>query len=359
VTAADAFAALICDWCLEAAPGHQVLVETTTLAQEVAVAMHAALLDRGAWPLLRLEPTELEAQFYRHAQDRQLDEFAPLILAEAEAVDSRVLVRAPANTNALAGVDPALPPRVARARLPLQRARSARRWCLSMWPTPALAQQARMGDGDYAEFLRRALFLDQPDPIGAWRSLSERQAELVGRLSAVREVRIEADQTDLRLSVAGRTWINSDGRRNMPSGEVFTSPLERSANGHIRFDVPSSNRGADVAGVEVRFKDGEVVGAQAALGDEQLQAALATDPGARFLGELGIGTNRGIDRATGSTLLDEKIAGTIHLALGRSFPEAGGENHSALHWDLICDLRRGGRVSADGEVLIENGTLVD
>ena len=277
-----------------------------------------------------------------------------LILAEAEAVDSRVLVRAPANTNALAGVDPALPPRVARARLPLQRARSARPWCLSIWPTPALAQQARMGDGDYAEFLRRALFLDQPDPIAAWRSLSERQAAIVGRLSAVREVRIEADQTDLRLSVAGRTWINSDGRRNMPSGEVFTSPLERSANGHIRFDVPSTNRGADVAGVEVTFKDGEVVAAQADLGDEQLQAALATDPGARFLGELGIGTNRGIDRATGSTLLDEKIAGTIHLALGRSFPEAGGDNQFgvALGSDLRSAARRPGvgrRRGADRE----------
>ncbi len=358
MTVADAFAALICDWCLEVVPRHQVLVETTTLAQEVAVAMHAALLDRGAWPLLRVEPTDLEAEFYRHARDRQLDEFAPLALTESEAVDSRVLVRAPANTNALAGVDPALPPRVARARLPLQRARSAKRWCLSMWPTPALAQQARMGDRDYAEFLRGALFLDQRDPIGAWRSLSERQAAIVSRLATAREVRIEADRTDLRLSVAGRTWINSDGRRNMPSGEVFTSPLERSANGQIRFDVPSTNRGSDVVGVELTFRDGEVAAARADLGDAQLQAALATDPGARFLGELGVGTNRGIDRATGSTLLDEKIAGTIHVALGRSFPEAGGENQSALHWDLICDLRRGGRVSVDDGVLIQDGALV-
>ena len=358
MTFADAFAALICDWCLEVAPGHQVLVETSTLAQEVAVALHAAVLDRGGWPLLRLAPPELELDFFDHAQDHHLDAFAPLALTEAEAVDSRVLVRAPANTNALAGVDPALPPRVARARLPLQRARSARKWCLSIWPTPALAQQARMGDREYAEFVRRALFIDQPDPIAAWRALSERQAAIVSRLSTARDVRIESDRTDLRLSVAGRKWVNSDGHYNMPSGEVFTSPLERSASGRIRFDVPSSNRGADVAGVELTFEDGEVTSARAELGDDQLQAALATDEGARRLGELGIGTNAGIDRATGSTLLDEKIAGTIHLALGRSFPEAGGENQSALHWDLIRDLRGGGRVTVDGEVLIENGSLV-
>jgi len=355
---ADDFAALICDWCLGVAPGQQVLVETTTLAQDVAMAMHAAVLARGAWPLLRLDPPELEASFYRHAQDRQLDEFAPLGIAEAEAIDSRVLVRAPANTNALAGVDPALQARVARSRLPWLQARSRRHWCLSIWPTPALAQQARMGNAEYAEFVQRALFLDQPDPVEAWRSLSERQAAIVSRLSTAREVRIESDRTDLRLSVAGRKWVNSDGRYNMPSGEVFTSPLEQSATGRIRFDVPSSNRAADVSGVELTFEDGEVVTARADLGDEQLQAALATDAGARRLGELGIGTNTGIDRATGSTLLDEKIAGTIHLALGRSFPEAGGENQSALHWDLICDLRSGGSVTVDGEALIQDGAFV-
>jgi aminopeptidase len=355
---AAGFAALICDWCLEVAPGQQVLVETTTLAQEAAVAIHAALLDRGAWPLLRLEPPELEAGFYHHAQDLHLDGFAPLNLAEAETVDSQVRVRAPANTNALAEVDPALQARVARARLPVQQARSARRWCVSIWPTEAQAQQARMGTLEYAEFVRRALFLDQPDPIRAWRLLSERQAAIVSRLSAAREVRIESERTDLRLGVAGRQWINSDGRRNMPSGEVFTSPLERSATGRIRFDVPSTGRGADVWGVELSFRDGAVVTGRADFGNEHLQAALATDAGARFLGELGIGTNPGIDRATGSTLLDEKIAGTIHLALGRSYPETGGENQSALHWDLICDLRGGGRVTVDGEPLLQDGRLV-
>jgi aminopeptidase len=181
---------------------------------------------------------------------------------------------------------------------------------------------------------------------------------LTDRLSSTREVRIEAAGTDLRLRVDDRTWINSDGRRNMPSGEVFTGPLERSANGTIRFTVPSSSRGVQVSGVELTFRDGEVVACHAERGQEYLSAALATDAGARFLGELGIGTNTGIDRATGHILLDEKIAGTVHLALGRSYPETGATNASALHWDLICDLRDGGRLSADGEPVVEDGQFV-
>jgi aminopeptidase len=204
---------------------------------------------------------------------------------------------------------------------------------------------------DYEAFLARALFLDQPDPVQAWQALSHRQAELTERLRSGREVRIEADGTDLTLRVDGRTWMNSDGRRNMPSGEVFTGPHERSAQGVVRFTVPTGPRGVTVEGVTLRFADGEVVEAHADRGDDYLQAALQTDAGARYLGELGVGTNFGIDRATGHILLDEKIGGTVHLALGRSYPETGGENDSALHWDLICDLRSGGRITVDGDVL--------
>jgi len=215
-----------------------------------------------------------------------------------------------------------------------------------------------MGSRDYEAFVRRALFLDHADPVAQWRALSARQDLLVERLQSVTEIRIEAEGTDLSLRVDGRRWINSDGRRNLPSGEVFTGPHELSASGTIRFDVPSNIRGADVAGVQLTFDGGRVVSAHAERGGDRLAAALATDQGARFLGELGIGTNTGIDRATGSTLLDEKIAGTVHLALGRSYPETGGVNVSALHWDLICDLRRGGQMSVDGELLIRDGALV-
>ena len=213
-----------------------------------------------------------------------------------------------------------------------------------------------MSDDTYAAFLNRALFLDRLDPIAAWRELTERQQRLVDRLGEAREIRIEADGTDLRLRVEDRTWINSNGKRNMPSGEVFTGPLEDSATGTIRFTIPSSPRGVLVEGVTLTFERGRVVSATADRGQDYLDAALATDEGARFLGELGIGTNTGIDRPTGSILLDEKMAGTVHLALGRSYRETGGINVSALHWDLICDLRAGGRLSADGEEIVPTAT---
>jgi aminopeptidase len=347
----DAFAALLCDWCLEVAERQQVLIVSTALAEPLVVSLHRAVLERGAWPLLRLSVGTLARDFYAYARDWQLDAFAPLELADVAEVDAYLRVDAPADTQALAGVDPALVFRALRAREPIQRTRLTKRWCGTIWPTPALAQQAAMVQDDYASFLNRALFLDRSDPRAAWGELSQRQAELIERLGKARKIRIEAEGTDLRLSVAGRTWINSDGRRNMPSGEVFTGPHEDSAEGTIRFTIPSNRQGVEVADVRLTFAEGCVIEARAARGEEHLRTALQTDPGAGFLGELGIGTNPGIDRSTGSTLLDEKIAGTVHLALGRSYPETGGRNASALHWDLICDLRQGGRLTADGEAI--------
>ena len=346
---ADAFARLLCDWCVAVRPGDQVLIGMSPPSFPLVRAIHGAVLERDAWPLVRLAPGALADDFYRNAREVHLDSFAPLELAEARGADAVIGIEAPTNTHALAGVDPALIARAARGRAPVQEARLGLRWCGTLWPTAALAQQAGMSERDYEAFVARALFLDTPDPIGAWRQLGARQAQLVDRVSRAREIRIEADGTDLRLRVDGRTWINSDGRHNMPSGEVFTGPLEDSANGTIRFTIPSSPRGVEVSDVALTFVDGRVVASSAARGEDYLRAALATDPGARFLGELGIGTNAGIDRPTGSILLDEKMAGTVHLALGRSYPETGGTNSSALHWDLICDLRGGGRLTADGQ----------
>ncbi|MGI8715763.1 MAG: aminopeptidase [Solirubrobacteraceae bacterium] len=354
----DAFAELLCGWCLEVSPGQQVLVGATTLAERLLVALHGAILRRGAWPLVRMTPDALARDFYRHAQEQHLDGFAPFDTTELQAIDSLVRIDAPANTAALADVDPAVIARAALARRPVSELRLSRRWCGTIWPTPALAQMASMADEQYATFVAAALFLDRADPVAAWRELSARQAMLVDRLKTSRQIRIEADGTDITLGVGGRTWINSDGRRNMPSGEVFTGPHERSANGTIRFTVPTGPRGVTVTGVTLSFRDGEVVEHGAQRGQDYLTAALATDDGARFLGELGIGTNTGIDRATGHILLDEKMAGTVHLALGRSYPETGATNVSALHWDLICDLRDGGRISADGEPVVQDGAVL-
>ncbi len=353
-----AFAALICDWCLQVAPGERVLVDSTTLAESLALELNAAILERDAWPFIRLTPPGLGADFYRHAGERHQTQPPPIELGLVRAIDALVRIDAPANTTELADVDPALIARVAGARREFQEASLAKRWSGTLLPTPALAQQAGMALRQYAEFVNRALFLDSADPVAAWRELSARQAQLVERLSAASEIRIEAEGTDVSMSVEGRTWINSDGKRNMPSGEVFTGPLEHSANGTIRFTIPTGPRGVTVTGVELAFEDGRVVDATAERGRQYLDAALATDPGARYLGELGIGTNAGIDRPTGHILLDEKMAGTVHLALGRSYPETGGTNHSALHWDLICDLRQGGRITADGETVVRDGAVV-
>ncbi len=354
----DRFAALLCDWCLGVSGGQQIQINSTTLAPSLLQSLHRALLDRDAWPLLRITPPGIDPDFYRHARSRHLDGFAPVDAAELDLVDATLRIDAPADTTALAEIEPALIQRAARARAPLRTIRSRKRWCVTVWPTPALAQQAGMSEREYAGFVARALLLDHEDPVAAWRALSGTQAGLVRRLADARRIRIEADGTDVTLDVSGRTWINSDGRRNMPSGEVFTGPHERSANGTIRFTVPTGPSGVTVTGVQLTFVDGEVVHAVAEQGQAYLDAALATDAGARRLGELGIGTNTGIDRSTGHILLDEKMAGTVHLAIGRSHPETGATNVSTVHWDLICDLRDGGRLSADGHPIVRDGRLV-
>ncbi|MEA2341159.1 MAG: aminopeptidase, partial [Solirubrobacteraceae bacterium] len=238
---------------------------------------------------------------------------------------------------------------------PIREATMSRRWCSTLWPTPAAAAHAGMDLEDFEDFVARALFLDRPDPVAAWGGLRAFQEQLIDRLKGASELRIEADGTDLVLRTARRTWVNSDGRRNMPSGEVFTGPHEASASGRIRFGVPTSPAGVQVSGVELELRDGEILAATAEEGEDYLKRALDTDAGARRLGEVGIGTNFGIARAIGQTLFDEKIGGTVHVALGRSYPETGGRNESALHWDLICDLRDGGRLSADGATIMEDG----
>lgn len=353
-----AMADLLAGYCLNVQEGQNVVVRSTALATPLLLELQRAILQRGAWPTLNVELPGQAASFYEHAGDAQLDGADELALAQAKKLDSVVGIQAPHDARELAGVDPELIARVARARRPLRELTLARRWCTTLWPTAAGADQAGMSLEDFAAFVRRAMFLDQPDPVRAWRGLHAFQAGLIERLGGVRELRIEAEGTDLKLSVKGRTWVNSDGKRNMPSGEVFTGPLESSAEGRIRFTIRSSPAGVDVDGVELTFRRGEVVEARADVGEDYLRQAIATDEGARRLGEIGIGTNFGIERPIGAILFDEKIGGTVHLALGRAYPETGGKNKSALHWDLICDLREGGRLSADGETIAQDGRFI-
>jgi aminopeptidase len=352
------FADLLTGYCLDVQANDQVLVRSTTLAAPLLLELQRAILERDAWPLLRVELPGQTRGFYDHARALHLDDIAPITLAEAKKAKKTLGIQAPADVRELTGLDPERLARAARGRQPVREATMGKRWCTTLWPTPASAGLAGMALEEFEAFVAGALFLDQADPVAAWGGLRAFQDTLIARLKGARELRIEADGTDITLGVKGRTWVNSDGRRNMPSGEVFTGPHEGSANGTVRFTVRSAPAGVEVEGVVMTFRDGEVLTASAETGDDYLQQVLATDDGARRLGEIGIGTNFGIASPIGAILFDEKIGGTVHLALGRSYPETGGRNPSAVHWDLICDLRKGGRLSADGEVVQEDGIFV-
>jgi aminopeptidase len=349
------FADLLVGYCLEIERNDEVLVRSTTGAEPLLLELQRAILQRGAWPLLRIELPGQARDYFLYAEGLQLDDVSDIMLREAKSAEKHLTIQAPHDTNALVGIDPERMTRLRRARQPIQAAAMGKTWCSSLWPTQALADQAGMELDAFTAFVAGAMFLTNPEPVTAWASLRRFQETLITRLSEAKKLRLEAPGTDLTLSVKNRKWVNSDGRRNMPSGEVFTGPHETSADGTVAFTVRSSPPGLEIDGVTLTFRDGVVVDAKADVGQEQLDAALGTDDGARRLGEIGIGTNYGIDRAIGVILFDEKIGGTVHLALGRSYPETGGKNVSALHWDLICDLRDGGRLTADGEVVQENG----
>ncbi len=353
------YADLLVHYCLDVRPGDQVMLAIDTPALELARAATRAVLAAGGEPHLRLHYPEYTADLAELASDAVLDGPVELALDEMRHMDAYLRVAAPASGRVLQGADSDRMARLRRRTRPVQEQRVRHtRWVGTRFPTEGGAQDAGMSLDAYERFVYDAMFLYDDDPAARWRELAERQARLIDHLSRAREIHIRNDGTDLRLSVEGRTWVNSDGRRNMPSGEVFTGPLEDSAEGTITFDVPSTVEGVDVENVTLRFEQGRVVEARAERGQEALEAQLATDDGARFLGEIGIGTNDRIQQPTRSTLFDEKIGGTVHLALGSSYPETGGRNDSALHWDLVCDLRRGGTLLLDGEPFQESGRFL-
>jgi aminopeptidase len=349
------WADLLCDYCLGVKPGEVILIGSELDGRPLVEACYRAIVRRGAYPVVRLDLPGLAEFFVEHAPGPMLSYLPPLALYEAQAVDARIRIAAEHDTKGMSRVDPNRQATLDRSRAPVRREAMKRRWVLTQFPTPAYADDAGMSLPEYEAFVSRALFLDQDDPVASWTDLGRRQAGLVEFMTGVSDVHIEGPGTDIRLSVAGRTWINSDGRRNMPSGEIFTGPIEDSARGHLRCSFPVCRGGREVAGIALEFEGGRVVRASADTEEAYLNSMLDLDDGARRLGEIGLGLNSGIDRFTGSILFDEKIGGTVHLALGQSYAETGGTNASALHWDLILDLRQGGRITADGTVVMEAG----
>jgi aminopeptidase len=353
----------ITQYSLNLQPGEQVLVLASVSALPLVREFLVAALRAGALPFVRTFQPELDEVLYRYGSDEQVAFVPASDRLDIETCSARLVVRGDENLATLAGVDPARLALGRKARKPLmdtfmeRKGRGELKACLTQYPTNASAQQAGMSLSDYADFVFSACFCDQPDPIAAWRRLSAEQQHYVDFLNSVKTLRVEGPGTDLTVSVNGRKWVNSDGKANFPSGEVFTGPVEDSVEGRILFDVPTLFQSHAVEGIELEFRAGKVVKASAARGDDMLQSALDTDEGSRLLGEFAFGLNFGVTRATRNILFDEKMGGTIHLAIGAAYPETGSANRSAIHWDMIKDMKEG-RVYADGKLVYESGRFI-
>jgi aminopeptidase len=363
----ERWAKTLVGYCLNIQPGQVVLINSTPLAEALIAATYREVLRAGAHPVVHLQLGSLDQILFAEGSDEQLAWLNPADRTQMEHANATLGISGSANTRALTNANPArqaIHSKAVRALGQIRQQREAEgqlHWCGTLYPTAAHAQDAEMSLAEFEEFVYGACLLNEEDPGAAWAKLGREQQHYVDWLAGKHEVRVVGQDTDLRLSIAGRTFINSDGKRNFPSGEFFTGPVEDSAEGHIRYTVPSIYGGRPVQDIRLRFEGGRVVEASAAQGDAFLQEMLEMDAGARYLGEFAFGNNFGITHGIRNILFDEKIGGTVHLALGNSYPETGGQNHSALHWDMICDLRPpagGGEVWVDGELFLKDGKLV-
>ncbi len=356
-------AEVLVHYSVELKPGQQLALRTSPLAHELTLAVYQAALEAGAHIDIQNEVPGARELFLRYAAPEQLDHVSPVYRMVNETYDATISIHADGNTRELSGIDPTRLARTRKAYSPLMRtfmqraAQGELRWCTTVHPTQAFAQEADMSLREYQDFVYSAGKLELADPVAAWREEGQRQQALVDWLQGRDLVKLEGPDIDLQFSIKGRIFDKADGKYNFPDGEIYTGPVEDTVNGWVRFNYPAISAGQEVADVELWFEDGQVVREQAAKNQALLTSLLNTDPGARFLGEWGIGTNYGIQRFTKHMLFDEKIGGTIHLALGASYPETGGQNKSGLHWDLLCDMAEG-RITVDGDLFYENGRPV-
>ncbi|MGD1995307.1 MAG: aminopeptidase [Anaerolineae bacterium] len=342
-------------------PGDLVIIQGMPEAAPLLMAVYEEVLKAGGHAhLIAGLPGALEA-FYRLASDEQLEFISPLNRLIVEQADASIRIRSNANTRELSGVAPARQRLHSRAMKPLTKIYLERgasgdlKWVGTQYPTNAYAQEADMSLREYQDFVYAACFCDQEDPVARWMEIHDQQERLVEWLKGKEEVRIKGPNADLTLSIKDRLFINSDGKHNMPSGEIFTGPVEESTEGWARFTYPAIAGGREVEGIELWFEEGRVVKATAKKNEEYLLEMLDTDDGSRYLGEFAIGTNDGIQHFTKNILFDEKIGGSFHMAVGAGYPETGSKNESAIHWDMICDMRDGGEIHVDGELFYQDG----
>jgi len=344
--------------------GDWVHIKAGLPAMPLVQELYSSILKAGGKPTFTIESDELNALAFEQANDEQLKWASPLDELVIGKADVFMFIVAPENIRALTRIDPSrqqLRQSGNRHVMDTYLSRSASgdlRWVLTNYPCLSLAQESGKSLKQYEDFFYAATFVDQPDPVQCWQQVHKDQARLIDWLSGRKEVRIQGVNADLTLNIDGRSFLNSDGDQNMPSGEIFTSPVENSANGWVRFTYPAIHLGREVEGVRLEFKEGKVVNASAEKNEEFLIKMLDMDEGSRYLGELGIGTNFGIQEFSKDILFDEKIGGSFHLAVGAGFGEAGGKNQSALHWDLICDARVDTEMRVDGELFYQNGKFM-
>jgi aminopeptidase len=357
-------ARVITEYSTRVQPGDFVVIAGSVVAEPLLDALYRAVLRRGGHPHPLLAPANTREIFFQEANEEQLTFINPVGRMVYETADVRIDIEAPVNPNNLGAIDPARIGQHRAAHSEVIQTMIGRigdgslRWCGLSWPSQAAAMQMGIGYQAYREFLYRACNFHLADPVAHWQGVKEEQTRLVELLNGKSEVQVRGPGIDLSFSLAGRTWVHASGELNFPDGEIFTGPVEDSVNGTVAFNMRSIYEGQEVRGVRLTYQDGRIVEASAEKGEAFLLAQLDIDEGARRMGEFAIGTNYGIDQVTGFIGLDEKIGGTIHMAIGASLPDTGGLNQSAVHWDMVHDMRDGGEIIIDGEAVYREGKFL-
>jgi aminopeptidase len=358
----EKLAKLCVQYSVDIKPNEQVVIEGSDQALPLINELYKECLLRDAHPMVMAD-LDLQYTFFKHAKEHQLTFLSPIQKFIAENVDVTIGIFCEPNPKGLSTVDPAKIRIRSTARREMMQiffrrvAEGKLRWTGLPYPISAQAQEASMALQEYEDFVYSSCLLDKEDPVAEWKKIRQKQQKTCEFLDQASEIHVVGEDTDLTFNVKGRKWINCSGKENMPDGEVFTGPIENSANGTIRFTYPGIISGREVEDIKLTFKDGRVVKASAGKGDDFLQQTLKIE-GADVLGETAVGTNYGITKFTKNMLFDEKMGGTIHMALGNSYPESGGKNQSAIHWDILKDMKKDGEIYADQKLFYKNGQFV-
>ncbi|NJC95083.1 MAG: aminopeptidase [Anaerolineae bacterium] len=363
------FAKILVEHSTRIEPGDRVLIEGTTAAEPLVRELYIQVLEKGGHPhpmigFPGMVPFVQEDMYLTYASDTQLDFIPTFYKIAYDQFESRIRIHSATNTRGASSLDPVKAQRRGRAISTITEAQMRRgaegrfKWVTTLYPTDGYAQDAGMSLKDYEDFVFRAVHTHEEDPVAYWNSTAARQQKAIDFLVGKDLVTLRGPNVDLTLSIKGRKFMNSTGINNMPDGEIFTGPVEDSVNGWVKFTYPAIYGGVAVEGAELTFNRGRVERAKAEKNQDYLIKMLESDDGSRYLGEFAIGTNSDIDRFTGNILFDEKIGGTFHMALGAGYPETGSHNKSAIHWDMICDMRTDSEIHVDGELFYKNGEFV-